>query len=344
MKEIDVHSNSTVQQKLALLKRKIEDEVFFTNEKNIIVDGKGGDDGWIFDFRKVTLQPEALNAYAEIFFEKYHSKFHFQVGGLEVASIPLITAIVMKFMEKGLKVNGFYIRKSRKKKGLLTMIEGTVNSYPIILIDDLVSSGGSFMRSIEVLEKEMPETVISDAVTILRYRDLATYTYFSNKGIEVSSFFELNDFKNSIGISNVEEMPPAVINPFQVMWGKKEAAPHLWKVRSKSGILLYEGSLYYGGDSGCFISIDESSGKELWRFKVPGLGRNTEIFSRPVMAGDSIFFGCEDGNVYSLSRKTGKKLWTYTDADWVDGCLAISKENGVIYVSNPLLRYLICFD
>ena len=333
MKEIDPKRiSSKAESQLALLKKKIEDEVFFTKDTHTIIDGNGGDDGWIFDFRKVTLQPQFLNAYADVFFEKYQHKLPFQVGGLEVASIPLITAVVMKFTEKGFDVNGFYIRKSRKKKGLLTMIEGVVNEYPIILIDDLISSGGSFVRVVEVLEKEIKNLVISDVVTILRYRDNSAYDYFSKKGINVHGFFELNDFKNSIGISNVEETSPAVINPFPVVWGKKEASPHLWKVRSKSGLLLHEGSLYYGDDNGCFVSIDESSGKELWRFKVPGLGRNTEIFSRPVVAGDSIFFGCEDGNVYALSRKTGEKIWIYTDADWADGNLAISKERGLVYV------------
>jgi outer membrane protein assembly factor BamB len=116
------------------------------------------------------------------------------------------------------------------------------------------------------------------------------------------------------------------------MWGRKETDPHLWKVCTKSGILLSGGYLYYGVDSGHFLCVDEMTGKEVWRYVIPGIGRNTEVFSKPVEHKDSVIFGSQDGNVYALSKQTGERVWTYVDADWVNGSLAISLRHGLVYV------------
>src|SRR5579864_8652370 len=71
--------------------------------------------GWLFDMRAVFLQPEYLNAYAEVFWDRFKDKLPFQVGGIETAGIALVTAIIMKGHERGTPFNGFFVRKSRKR-------------------------------------------------------------------------------------------------------------------------------------------------------------------------------------------------------------------------------------
>ena len=55
---------------------------------------------WLFDFRNILLQPELLNRYAEIFWQLYVSRYPFQVCGMESAAISLVSAIVMKGVER----------------------------------------------------------------------------------------------------------------------------------------------------------------------------------------------------------------------------------------------------
>src|SRR5262245_51156419 len=93
-----------------------------------------------------------LDAYAEFFWQRFSALYAFHVGGLESAAIPLVSAIVMKSVEKKKPVNGFYIRKSRKRTGLLNSIEGTLTKEPVILVDDLINSGGSIEKQIKILQ------------------------------------------------------------------------------------------------------------------------------------------------------------------------------------------------
>jgi orotate phosphoribosyltransferase len=111
----------------------------------------------------------------------------------------------MKSVELNIPVNGFFIRKSRKKSGLLNMIEGKINNEKVILVDDIINSGSSFIRQVEVLEKikdekqenfgdkNLENIKINSVFSIMRFRDLEYYKYFNEKNIKVESVFELND-------------------------------------------------------------------------------------------------------------------------------------------------------
>lgn len=63
---------------------------------------------WIMDFRRVCLDHGFLDVYTDIFYERFKDRYPFQVGGMEVAAIPLVSAIVMKMRERGMPVNGFF--------------------------------------------------------------------------------------------------------------------------------------------------------------------------------------------------------------------------------------------
>jgi hypothetical protein len=131
------------------LKKIIEEKVYLTNFSGQLVfmsDPKA----WIFDFRKILLNGEMAHRVSEIFYERYKNEYPFQLGTLEVGGIPLLMTILNKFYVKGhLDMHGFFVRKSRKKTGLLHMVEGEVRSgVPIILVDDTMNSGNSFWRQI----------------------------------------------------------------------------------------------------------------------------------------------------------------------------------------------------
>ena len=54
----------------------------------------------------------------------------FQVGGMEAAAIPLLSAILMKSLSRGTPVNGFIVRKERKTYGAGSSIEGALTDAP----------------------------------------------------------------------------------------------------------------------------------------------------------------------------------------------------------------------
>ena len=290
---------------------------------------------WIFDFRRVLMKADVLDTIGEIFWDKYKNKYPFQICSLEVAGIPLSVGLTMKIYQKGnLDMNGFFVRKSRKKDGLMKMIEGTIDpDKKIILVDDIMNSGKSFIRQVEVLE-ELGHTV--DMVwAILGFRDKSYYTYFAKKGIQVETLFDLDDLTESIGphIKNRGVKHPEYIPaPFTVEWKFAAENPNYFYVVSKSNPILDDGKLYFGSDNGYFWAINQNDGSVAWKFKVGLHVKGKSIFSTPVIHKDIVIFGSYDGNLYALDKKTGQKKWVFFDADWIGSSPALDEKNGMIFV------------
>lgn len=330
--------NSSKKEYLRLL---VTQGVFVRSSPEALIIGANQEPSpWMFDFRRVMLRPGALDAYASLFFERYACRYPFQICGLEVAAIPLVAAIVMKSVERGIPVNGFFIRKSHKKKGLLNIIEGEVNEHPVIIVDDIMNSGASFIQQIEVLadfaQKKEIQVSITEVFSILQFRNSTEYPYFSKKGIVISSLFTLDDFSKELGISSShvlkEKLP--MVNIFDIVWHFRGKSPHLWQVLPKSELLLYDKCLYFGTDTGHMMCLNADTGKEIWSYLVPFGDIKNDFFSSPKACNDFIVFGSYDGNIYALDSKTGKRKWVYMEGDWVRGVIDYSPE--LCYLFAPL--------
>src|SRR6185437_1757875 len=112
----------------------------------------GNSNGWLIDLRRVFMDPRTLDAAAELFWQECAGRLPFQVGGMEAAAIPLLTAILMKSLSRGTPVNGFILRKERKTYGTGNSIEGSLTDAPIVLVDDVLNSGASMEKARVVLE------------------------------------------------------------------------------------------------------------------------------------------------------------------------------------------------
>lgn len=305
-----------------LLRKKIEQEVFTTREEErFIPEGSL----WIMDFRRIFMQADVLDAYAEIFYQRFERDWPFQVGGAEVSAIPLVTAIALKMREKGKPVNAFFVRKSRKKTGLLKMVEGVIIAdTPVILVDDLINRGSTFER--QVLVAEEAGATVKALFTTLRFRTPEYYKRFHTKGIRIESLFSLDDFHASLGTTLRDRNGPSSLPiVFDVRWRFRGRQPLLEFVARKSGVAWDDEYVYFGTDNGTLYALDHSDGNVVWRYDLwPAPDRTRvrsgkQIFSTPVIAGERVYFGAYDGNVYCLDRKTGKRKWVSFEADWIDG-------------------------
>ncbi|OGG61396.1 hypothetical protein A3C87_00210 [Candidatus Kaiserbacteria bacterium RIFCSPHIGHO2_02_FULL_49_34] len=304
---------------------------------------------WLIDLRKATLSPEVLDCYATDFFERYADQYPFQVAGLETAAISLVAAIVMKSKMLNMPVNGFYIRKSRSKRGLLSMVEGEVQNKKVILVDDIMNSGNSFIRQIEVLEKLRVETPsldnlsIASVFSIVRFRDHTHYSYFTDKNIDINSILDLNDLNPYIkesapqlDLHNIKNITTRLTpNNFTTAWHWKGSKPNYFYVIPKSSPLYFNKSLYFGTDSGHFTCLDSLTGKEKWSHLVPFGSKKKLIFSSPCLVHDRgesfICFGAYDGNLYLLNAETGKRKWIFMEADWIGSSPCFSEKLGLVF-------------
>jgi len=97
--------------------------------------------------------------------------FNFQLAGREWSSIPLLTGIPV-YMRNiyHIEVNSFLIRKSRKTYGRNNYIEGKVNNFPVMIVDDLSNSQDGFLHCHKVLLGEKIDTIPYTFSVLNKYR------------------------------------------------------------------------------------------------------------------------------------------------------------------------------
>jgi orotate phosphoribosyltransferase len=89
-----------------------------------------------------------------------------------------------------LNVPCVYIRKQEKEHGTRSRIEkGNVHGRRVLLLEDMVTTGGSSLSGVEVLRDE--GAVVNDCLTIATYGFDATYDAFESAGVQLHS---LTDF------------------------------------------------------------------------------------------------------------------------------------------------------
>jgi len=286
---------------------------------------------WLLDIRAIALSPAVLDDITRIFWDTYRTQAAVQIGGMETAAIPLITAVVINGARDGRDVSGFYLRKSRKKQGLMHMIEGEVRpGKPVILIDDLVNAGSSLRKQVDVLE-ELGEKV-TDIWTLVRFRNLEAYEYFTKKGIRVQSLFELDDF-GSIGVRNLSHThAPVTPSPYEIKWKFSSGSPSHQLVVAKSDPAIDDIRVYVGSDRGILWALNQSDGTVVWKHQIGFHPKGKGIFSSPVVYDGTVYFGGYDGNVYALDAATGAKKWMSLEADWVGSSPAIAPEIDRLFI------------
>ncbi len=82
------------------------------------------------------------------------------VGGLTFGADPIAVAAAFASELKGQPVKAFSIRKTRKDHGIVKWIEGDMAAgEKVVIIDDVVTTGGSTIRALERAESEGLEVV-----------------------------------------------------------------------------------------------------------------------------------------------------------------------------------------
>lgn len=315
-----------MEEKIAKLKNIIQQEGIVYSLQQKIISPNGNEDKWIFDLRNIFLKPEALELITDIFWELFKSEYPFQVGGQEIAAIPLISAIILKSQQEKKPVTGFIIRKSRKPHGLQKIIEGQVTNEKIILVDDLINSGSTIDRQIKVLTDI--EKKVDCLFTLINFRGVENITKLKRNQIKLHSLFTLNDFGLSLEKSTSEISKES----FYEIWRFKGTAPSYSHRVPKSTPCLDENKIYFGTDSGFFYALYQENGLEAWKFKVGYIVNGKSIFSSPIIYNNTVYFGSYDGNVYALNKETGKLIWKYMDADYVGSSSTLAQDLGMLFI------------
>lgn len=317
-----------------ILRQIIIERVYKEEEIQNISKAGGRPERWILDFKGQSLRRDFLEEYARAFWHIFTSRFPkgIQIGGMESGAIPFVTGVV-SFAPTDFQVNAFYIRKSRKKSGLANLLEGELSDQPIVLVDDILNAGRTILKEVKILE-DIGRKVAAVFVCV-RYRNLSFYQELTDRGIEIVSIFELDDFRDTLPVHNLTQATPSRIemDRYKIDYRiRLTDRPNLYAVVPKSGPVLSGEHVYLGSDDGGFHCIRTDDGARVWTYQVPFGSAGKYIFSTPAIYQDKVIFGAYDGNLYCLNRFTGKREWVFSDADWIGSSPCINEREGIVYV------------
>jgi orotate phosphoribosyltransferase len=112
------------------------------------------------DCRKVTHNAEGKYLIGNMVFDLIQALPVDAIGGLTMGADPIASAVAYTAFLNKKKVNSFVIRKERKEHGLKKLVEGDVQAGDrVVIVDDVITTGGSTIRAIEAAREEGLEVV-----------------------------------------------------------------------------------------------------------------------------------------------------------------------------------------
>lgn len=280
---------------------------------------------WTIDLRRTFFDAAALGIIAGLFWEKFEAHLPFQIGGLEMGAIPLITAIQLEGKRRGIALNGFAVRKERKTYGLTKLFEGEITDAPIVIVDDIINWAES-LEKVRVVLAEMGR-IIEAVFAVIDYESARGKLWRTHHQIPVFSLFTLDDFDLRLNA------PPEPHNfaSYQVVWRFSTKSANFFDVVPKATPVADAHRLFTASDSGDIWALDLKTGQVCWRHPVPG-GQRKKIFSSPALYNGRLYCGAYNGNVYALEAATGREVWRFEGADWVGSSPALAPDLNLLFI------------
>jgi outer membrane protein assembly factor BamB len=326
----------------AYLKDCIHKKVFVRGDAtHPLTANTGNRSPWMFDFKRVMFDADFLHVYATLFWERMVPSYPFQVGGLESGALPLITALTIEGQRRGFPVNGFYVRKSRKKSGHMNLIEGTITNDPIIIVDDIFQSGKSVRQVLHALREyarnEPCVGTIASVHVILLFDGERARTFEKEHTITLTTLVTIDELRDTLGIVSEEynttaATPPLIHATYTPLWRGGIPTSVFVPVLPVCDPLVHDGYVYVGTRGGVWTCLEVATGRVRWTYSPPRLGAGRDGVTTPTICRNQLIFGNADGNVYALDIKTGKRAWVLFEADWVQGSPAASEALGLVFV------------
>jgi len=105
-----------------------------------------------FDCRRLTLNSEGADLVGDAVLDVIQElpEKPLAIGGLTHGADPIIVAVMMKARQRGLAIDGFFVRKEAKTHGTKNLIENAPKpGTKVVIVDDVVTAGGSVLKAIE---------------------------------------------------------------------------------------------------------------------------------------------------------------------------------------------------
>ena len=122
----------------------------------VLVSGKRST--FYIDAKETTLNPEGMYLVGQLMYGMTREIPGIDaVGGVSVGGDPLVCSVALTAYARRDPLMGFFIRKEPKGHGKNLWVEGDKNlrkGMNVVILEDVVTTGGSSLKAIEVTEKE----------------------------------------------------------------------------------------------------------------------------------------------------------------------------------------------
>lgn len=154
----------------------------------------GGSSDVYFEMKETLLDPEGLELASEMMLDIINKLPNVDaVGGLELGACPVVTAICLKSLA-GRPLDGFYVRKERKKRGAKQLIDGPVNrGSNVVILDDVTTTGGSVLQAVRAAREELDCNVV--AVITVVDREEGAKDALAKEGLDLMPLFVMSEFE-----------------------------------------------------------------------------------------------------------------------------------------------------
>jgi orotate phosphoribosyltransferase len=167
----------------------------------------GGRSHYYLDLRKTTTHPEGAYLVATLLLDRLQSSWPDAAGGPSLGADPMVGALAALSHVHGRPLRTFIVRGSAKDHGLGRLIEGHLREGDrVVLLDDVVTQGGSLARAARVVREHGAQAV--RALAILD-RKSGGGERMAREGVQLESLFVIEDILTSEEIAGPAPRPEA---------------------------------------------------------------------------------------------------------------------------------------
>jgi orotate phosphoribosyltransferase len=145
---------------------------------------------YYIDIKKASTEPKILNLIAKQMSE--YTEGYDMLAGMELGAVPLVVALAL---ETGLPY--VIIRKEKREHGTGKQIEGgDVKGKRVLIIEDVTTSGGSVVKTIQILRENAAEV---DKVLVVVDREAGARVQLQNLEVEFIPLVSVSEILRNKG-------------------------------------------------------------------------------------------------------------------------------------------------
>jgi orotate phosphoribosyltransferase len=127
----------------------------FERKKVILASGRESD--FFIDCKQTVLTAEGHALAGELMFRALDRLPRCEaVAGVELGGCPLASAVSLISFQMGRPLAALYVRKEQKDHGSKRLVEGDraiVKGMPVVVLEDVITTGGSTLKAVEKLRR-----------------------------------------------------------------------------------------------------------------------------------------------------------------------------------------------